>query len=591
MSFLSSQYIISQQQEKSQESYFAAGIALACVEHKELLSYLNKRDRRSFAECLQEHYEDHLTTLRNNSDDIDLISQFEGNIKNLLEVLTNTSQNIATTKKITKPKVDEEINQEDLELLTELITNAARKCQKLFSDQKAYPQVIDKLQAQAIAFNCDLTLKQQLELVDKLLLVKGLWQVANNENDSLKLLLHMSPKKLLQDLHFNNHNEAFETIVKILGQEQPMLNELSNESLIELYDGLKKIEPQSSFIFNMLKDLHYEAQLRYTYNRLSDAGYELLTRFQSYDAITNQINNAEFAIAEAFLLRRSNFIHEIIIAISKQVDNIRAVGAANMQAINNALHKIKAELAHSNLEGNVEHKDFDTSLLPTIKKKLSEPLEAHVQKRYIDIDKFIIAALTERYTLFFKHINQLIDLYLDDKASDISFLKDIIIRKLAQEYHPIHLPNSMPNLRIIAEDRKKIAQQLEEIDFLDIFMEQNNSNFTSLNFRKHMVSKHQKHHSYMNAAEYIRQIIQALLTHCNAAQLEKLYKPLLHQTALSAVKLMLKQEIIKQIKQRTTISKLIYAIFVGTKHEFDKLKSMKGNFQHIEKLDNARQVQ
>lgn len=551
MTSLSSQYTSS---EPPKEANFAFGIVQSLLQNLPLLNYLSKRNKKELADCLQIHSDIYITMFKKDETLAYKAIVFQENINNLAGAL----------KKAENQPVDK-VDNEELEIITELVTKIARKCQLLFADYANNQTITHKLQALALTFHMPkLSAKQQIQLAEKLLLVKELWQVSDFglcPSDNFKLLLHTDPSTVLQDFKFASEEEVFEQFVTFLILEHQALHELSDNRLVELYDRLKNIDPHNSFIFNLLQQIHLEAQFRYNHNRLSDSGYELLKRFQSYDTIIHQIENSEFTIAEAFLLKRNNFIHETIRAIAKHIDNIKAIGTEALEKLHNILYKINAELPKAK-----HHYNIDIAILPSIQAKLAESLGSQILKRYSDLDKFTTAALDYKYTTLFDNINQLLE-----NNVDTIFLKNVLIRKLAQDYYLNIRPNSVHKLRSMIKERELIAKQLEEIEFLEILNPENGNSTAGLNFRKLVPNNKNK-----TATEYVSSIIQALVAGCTAAQLETLYKSLLTEE-LSQTKATLKQEIIYQVQQRTTIPKLIYAVFVGRKQEFDKLRAIKNN--------------
>ena len=90
-----------------------------------------------------------------------------------------------------------------------------------------------------------------------------------------------------------------------------------------------------------------------------------------------------------------------------------------------------------------------------------------------------------------------------------------------------------------------------------------------MNFRKQLTNI-----TINSASDYVYAIIRILIANLTASQLESLYRPLINSN-LNKTQIIIKQELIKQIKQRTTLTKMIFSLFkVGAK-EVNKLKNMK----------------
>jgi hypothetical protein len=67
-----------------------------------------------------------------------------------------------------------------------------------------------------------------------------------------------------------------------------------------------------------------------------------------------------------------------------------------------------------------------------------------------------------------------------------------------------------------------------------------------------------------------------LVSNCTTQQLEIIYASSNNQTEVQTI---LKQEILRQIKQRTRVSKMLYFIITGKRSELTKLKQLKKLFQ------------
>lgn len=72
------------------------------------------------------------------------------------------------------------------------------------------------------------------------------------------------------------------------------------------------------------------------------------------------------------------------------------------------------------------------------------------------------------------------------------------------------------------------------------------------------------------------------MTNCTPSQLEGLYRPLI-QDDLSPMQEILKHAINKQIKQRTSMRKMIYSVFAGKRKEYTKLKEIKNSIADTSK--------
>lgn len=571
-------------QELSKDPQFIGEVLTILNEHKYLLIYAHSRSKKELLHNLEDSYDrffkSKMTEKENiNEQDIDpLETHFKEQYKNLLNLLNDKNDHKNNLLAIH--------DHEEREMLCELLNKILRKFNLLLSG-KAAQENLDKLQAMAIAFNSSLPFDEQMKLVGELLLIKELWQpmlqinISNHVNPAyyissssdhfieilkFKISLNKEPKETLKYLHYQNAKELFHQLLELLINKYHILEFLTSNEIIAIYDRLKNKDFEQSWMVDFLLKLHEEAQLRYGSNRLSDSGYELLKRFQSYDTIVHQIDLSEFTLAEAFLLRRPKLLHEIMLVIGKHTDNIKALGMVNSNDITNILQKIKIYLEH-NIHKNINN-NTDFSLLLSVKGKLFEKLEPHISKRYAEFDKFTMVALKIRYVKLLNRIKSFLKCD-EEQTNDTFFIQDIVINKLAQDYCTMHHHNSLQKLRAADKERQVLLEQLNEINFVKIFDQENLNYITSLNFRKQFAG-----HEPKTSLNYVSSIIYSVVSLCSASQLEKLYKSL-QKKPLSEVQLIIKQEIINQITKRTTISKLIYSLMSGSKKEFDKLKSLK----------------
>ena len=350
-------------------------------------------------------------------------------------------------------------------------------------------------------------------------------------------------------------------------KQKIILENLSDKELLTLYDRLKNCERKSGSILDLLAHIHTEAQFRYSYNRLSDSGYELLKRFQNFDAIAHHIDNMEFTILESYLLRKSTFVDEVIFTLAKQVDNIKALNLSKSPELTSLINTINLAL-----ESKAHPEGATISLLSAIKSKLDKSLENHIKKRYTELDIYLAQALQDKYKSLCSNIQSLIE----EKGNYQNYLKHLLAAKLATDYYIPNLSNSIAKLRAITKDREYIISLASELNIEQIFAPEHQNKITSLNFRKKLTESDLR--SPMN---YISGVIREVVILCNASQLEVLYTPLL-TGKLSKVQMILKNQISNQIHQRISIRQMLYSIFLGRKREYDKLTEIKNNIKQLQ---------
>lgn len=557
---LNTEYIVSQQETKAiQTARFALGIINTLLKYGEILLYVNQLIKQDLIDSIGTHSSKYVTILASHNRAKEAKELSDNSIK-LLEVMSYNP-----TKESQGSEESRELTKHIAEIIKEITTNIAQKCRGLFAEQSYNQEAIDKLQAAAIAFNINgMSIPGQIKLFEKILLVKELWQFENskdNNSDNSRFIFHLHLEQILSHIDASEPEESFKHLVGFLTDDKNILEDLSNKSLIQLYDRLKNFEPQTDVLINLLHKIHNEAQFRYTYNRLSDSGYELLKRFQSYDAIIHQIDTAEFIIIETYLLRNSILVHEALVTMVKHIDNIKVVGAVKMPELTSVLSKIKTVLA----SGAGEAHNNISIMFSSIKFKLSSSIDPIVLKRYTDLDKFCTNSIKARYVRLCRYISTL----LDEKKEDLSFVQEAVVYRLAQEYYIPNLSNSVSKLRAMAKDRSYIAKKLAEIDFLALFNPENLNHITSLNFKKQLSKA-----KIRDRDDYVLMVVSEIVKEATASQLESLYKPLVG-IELTEMQTILRDAIRQQVKRRTTITKTIVSLFTGHNQEVTVLRNLK----------------
>jgi hypothetical protein len=558
---LNSEYIDSHKQPSHlQNSYFAVGIIKTLLHKTNLLNYLTHNVKQDLIDTINVHHSKYIAQLAVDEANKNIAEEHQSNIQILVKTLE--SSQLASNNDLIPYQID---------VIKDILKNIVQNCRTLFAEQTHNKEAIDRLQVSNIVFNLfNIQYKDQIQLFDKLLLVKELWAIGNSKfldlDSNFQTFFHINITKILDEFHSLNKEEIFDKIVTIFVDQHSILDNLSNEQLIRLYDRLKNIE-SNTIIDNLLHKLHQEAQFRYSFNRAEDSGYELLKRFQNYDAMLQQIESASFLVAESFLLRNNIFIPEMITLISKHIDNIKVLGYTKNFYINDALTKLKYQaLTCSNNQARSEL----LLMFAAIESKLNTNLDAHILKRYSDFSNFITSSLRAKYVVLFQNIKNLI--YKEVGYSE--FLGQTITRKIAKDYYISTLANSVDKLKLMAKERLKIFEQLSEIDFVEIFSPQHFNKISSLSFRSQIIKADIK-----SPGDFIETIIRIFVANLTASQLEAIYRPLIKPN-LTKTQTIIKQELSRQIKQRTSLAKIILSIFNGKVKDIKKLKTI-GNYLNI----------
>ena len=267
---INSEYIFAREQNANlREAWFAYGIAKTLLQNAELLGFGSLRSKQDLIDTVEIHSEKYLEAFEIQEIARESTLIFQTNLTNLISYCAASKQ-----------PANNSLKPQEFDVVRDLVTDYLQKCQSLFAEQAFNQKTIDKLQASSIVFNSqNLEVKQQFQLLDKLLLIKELWQIQDYSTQSAEDLLHqfkLNPSATLAKIDTEDVDELLSQLSEIFIDKYHSLQNLSNERLIDLYDRLKNFEPRSPVLNDILQKLHREAQFRYGFNRLSDSGYELL---------------------------------------------------------------------------------------------------------------------------------------------------------------------------------------------------------------------------------------------------------------------------------------------------------------------------
>jgi len=534
----------------------AKAILMALNDSNEILSLLSTLHRQDLSDSVITHGKRYLKEYEKYPELKDDYLVFQNSLDGVIEKISIADKNNIA------------LENSEIDLLSERFYVIVKKIQVFFANQSQNKDSLEFIHALSIVYKIeDIPLQEQIILADLLVLIKELWSMeykdARFKGVNILNRFYLNPALLLQiDGDGLDTGEIFNVIIsKLTLAENSVLLYLQDAQILSLYDRLKNHEAYMLNMFGLLEKIHTEAQFRYSYNRLSDTGYQLLSRFQSFDAINHQIENLEFSILEAYLFKKSNFTKEILVSIAKHSHNIKALSINKDENFLKILGHIDKKLSNQSKGG-----DGSLAMLSSLKSSLNKLLPSHVKKRYSELDDFHNIALQKKYSNLFLNIISI----FEGTENANKFLQNILTHRLASDYYLPHLSNSIEKLRIQALDRKKVVSLLSELNFLTIFSPGNFNNITSFNFRKSG-----KVIELKTPVEYIKSLIDNICVNINAFQLETLYKSVAYNTKLTAMQLLLMDSIKIQIKQRMTVRKLLYSIVSGKKKEYDKLKLLK----------------
>lgn len=547
----------------AQKAIFAFSIVKVLLKNKNLFFFINHDCHKNLLKVVKSYKTQVIDILTQPTFPVEMIMIFQSHLEQLLSYL-----------KIVSPTIAEPIttiyNKYELKLLKEYTISFVSQCSKLFTERIENQESLDTLHASAIVFKtCNLSLKQQYKLLDKLLLIKELWQFETSvflKKESIPLLFYNNINLVLKKENLKDIESVFSRIIKFFIDENHSLRSLNNNKLIRLYNRIKHLADQSPIIFSLLSCLYRESQFRHAYNRLDDAAYELLKIFESYNTIKHQIEHIEFAIVESFVLKKNTFIHEILVSISKHIENIKVLAIEKNNDLSLSILQIK-----QNFSNNIQNSRTNILRVNAIESKLATPLEAYIVKRYFALDVFTIKSLKKDYENLFKNILAL----FNKKDGYKEFVQRTISCKIAQDYKIENVGNSRKKLRTVEQERLEVIKRLSEINFLEIFHPRHLNKISTLSFRKYI-----RKININSPLEYVAIIIKILIKNLNVSQLESISQSLIDGN-LPKNSDLIKQELLNRLKRSTTLFKMIYYIFTGKKNELLKLNSVKESLENI----------
>ncbi|WP_375330961.1 hypothetical protein [Candidatus Tisiphia endosymbiont of Oplodontha viridula] len=521
-------------------------------QNSDLLDYLSLDSQKNLLSVLEHYGYLSIETLKQQKYQMEEVTNFVTSLNQLVDCLKSSST------------LHHEENNKALKPVMDLARNFVQHCCILIIEDVKNQDVINNLQATAIVLNLDnLSLEQQNLLLDQLLFIKELWQIDSTidiKKESVPLLFHANILLTLKEENTVDYEYIFKKITNFLIDDHNVLMELTNAKLICLYNRLKDLCIKSQTINHILLRIHDESKFRKSFSKLNNSGYELSVLFENYNAIIHQIENAEFAIIERFLLRQNVFMHEILINITKHIDAIRMLNITEDSDLNYILAQIRKRLTQ-----NIQSGHTISLMISSIESKFSAKLEVKIIKRYASLDSFTKNALKTRYQLLFKNITSL----LKKELNYAEFVQQVITCRIAADYKINSNVTSVRTLRLIEQERLEVKKQLCEINFVETFSDKYLNKTSSLSFKKHV-----RRTSITTPAGYVTVIIRILLTNFSVEQLQLLSQFLMNGN-LTTIRTIVQQELVVQVKKRTTISKVIYYVFTRKKNELTMLNNIK----------------
>ena len=549
------------------ELFCAKAIVMALNNSDDILSLLSKPHRQDLMDSLTTHGKRYLKRYSKYPELKDEALIFQNSLDGAVKKISTADKNKIALQNL------------EIDLLSEQLYKILQKIQLFFSSQSQNKNSLEFIHALSIVYKIgSISLQEQIILTNLLIFAKELWyteyKIANFKEVNILSRFYLAPTQILQINADDLDAEAIFNVIiqKLTSTENSVLTHLPDEHILSLYDRLKNHE-ESVTVFELLKKIHKEAWFRYSYNKLDDTKYQLLSRFQNFDAISHQIENLSFNVLEAYLFKKPNFTKEILVSIAKHSHNIKALSINKNKNLIKTLNHIDKKLKNQS-----KGADGSVAMLSNVKISLNKPLPSKVKKHYSELDKFHNTTLQKKYSDLFLNIVSI----FEDRESSKEFLQNILTYRLASDYHLPRLSNSINKLRSQALDRKKVVYLLSELNFLTIFSPGNFNNITSFDFRKS-----EKIIALISPVEYVKSLIDSICLNINAFQLETLYKSVAYNIKLTTAQVLLIDSIKIQIKQRMTVSKLLYSIVSGKKKEYNKLKLLKKIYAESQMVVNS----
>ncbi len=523
-------------------------------ENTDLLNYLNRESQKHLSSILKRYGKQAIEVLKQKTHRVEEISDLTISLARVIETLDNLPSN----------NIKENNPEPQLKAVIDLIENFMGQCCSLISADSEQLDHVAKFQATTIAVNLagnlnNLAQEQFNLFLEQLLLIKELWQIdrISGKKESIILLFHTKILPLLLKDKLTDYKLALEKIINFLIKDHNVLTELSNAKLVSLYNSLKdvwdNVEITREINNEILKEIHEESKFRLNCNKINDGGYELVKLFESYNTILHQIENAEFAIVEKFLLKKHSLSHEVLINITKHIDAIRILSITENPALLYIFQKIRQELTH-----NIQNGHTIALMISSVESKLSSNINPKIIKRYGTFDKFTTNSLKNRYQLLFENVISLLQMTQNYRE----FIQYTITYKIASDYndYKVHINrDSSATLRVIHQERIEIMKQLGEINFIELFSDRYLNKISSLNLKKYTRKEKPK-----SPLLYIKLVVQLLLDYLTVEQLQLLVRFLIDGN-LVTIHMIVKEELLLQVKNRMTFGKILYYIFTRRK--------------------------
>lgn len=533
-------YILSLQDTQSLgKPWFSLSVVRSLSLHFEIFCYVDPKIREKFIFSLESSFAQYVSLLKQESIHTDIIIKIELAIAKLIHTL---KQNIQIYKPI-------DTNHIEQKLILQIITGLMQKCELLFVSINYNQEALDLIQAYAIALNLQgIDLAQKIELIPHLISVKELWVIDSSKVlQDTKVLFFLNPFQHLSKINVSSVLDAFEKIVLFFVEQNCILEHLSDQELISLYEKLQSVSIRSKYLLSLFEKIHAESYVRYSYNKASNTSYELLKLFQTLDSVITQIEEMKYEVVCAYLSDSVNFVLNLWNILKARIALIQSL---NMQP---TVQMLFAQSATS---------------VPNIDQTLSVSNSSLFESHKNEISALGMILVTNLFEAFTKDLSFFIAASTSESLmheNEIKlFCNASVAKKIALIYHKPIASDS--ELRILNKERPEIISALSYIDFVSLFKLHKKGDNVRLLLKT--LSENVGLRNCTSSKSYIEGIFGVIVSYCSVFQLHGLYKRIVLGN-LDKVQLSLLYALKSEIKRR---SALLYRLFLVVTFSFDDLK-------------------
>ncbi len=527
------------------EAMYVCEILAALLEHIDIIQKLNSGTKEKFVSAVKMHKEKYLKLMEESKTDPFHVKSFIYNCDRVIDLFP---------KKASGAKLKDDIGT--------LVADMFNNIQTIFSEQKHSEGVFIKLYSTAFAMSYDLPvketaiLKEDLELIHEVYILNPKASIFDKKIDFYDNLLEQ-----ICHVHEKDPEVALKDLIKkALSYE--VLAEVSDEDLLKLYNRIKENTRIMKICPELIDQVYLESKIRYSCAKVPDSTYKLQDVFSLFDSISYQIRNLKNQFIKHHLFK-SNPKIQLIELLSAHTDNIcffKMTSDKSLITILNIMCEATKDEKKSAAARNMQ-------ILDEMRSKMDNAMDPMTYKKYKDLDLYQAKQIKTAYNNAFFKIAKV----LEAKDQDYSkIVNELFIDKLVDDYYLPHSVNSTLKVRNYYKNQSLVRGLVQDLNLIAIFDEGNINGITLFDYRNQFGGE------ISTPESFVQDLIRAIFYEASPSQLESIYKPLVQEKGkLSDMRAFLKEEAIYQIKNRTTLSKMLLAIFTGQKSEISRLKKLR----------------